>query len=136
MTQKTSDEVYFEIWKIEQENGKTRWTITTFFLTVSFGILGISFQAGSPLVGNSQRIVALILYWFGFFVFFQFSLYSRYLRGRLRKMEADREVTFDIQSEVDKFMKEGIRASFPVQQLLFVFGILYTVGVLLLFSLL
>ncbi len=133
MAKKTSDEVYLEIWKIEQENGKTRWTVTSFFLSVSFGILGISFQADILLASHIQRIVGLILYWFGFFVFFQFSLYSKYLRGRLRKMEDDEGVSFDIQSEADKFMYKTIKAPFPAQKLLLIFGILYTAGVVLLF---
>jgi hypothetical protein len=133
MSKKTQDEIYIEIWKIEQENGKTRWTVTSFFLSISFAILGFSFQADTVLSSHVQRIVGLILYWFGFFVFFQFSLYSKYLRGRLRQMEQDGGVSFDIQSEADKFMYKGIKAPFPAQRLLLIFGILYTIGAIVLF---
>lgn len=39
------DDAYLEIWKIEQEHSRTRWTIATFFLSISFAVLGLSFDS-------------------------------------------------------------------------------------------
>lgn len=54
------DDAYLQIWKIEQDHSRTRWTVTTFFLSISFAILGLSFDpneslAGVKLFGLSKR---------------------------------------------------------------------------------
>jgi len=39
-----NDDVYLKIWDIEQKHTTTRWTLMTFYLSVSFAIFGISLQ--------------------------------------------------------------------------------------------
>ncbi len=36
-----NDDVYLKIWDIEQKHTTTRWTLMTFYLSVSFAIFGI-----------------------------------------------------------------------------------------------
>jgi hypothetical protein len=88
------DDTYLQIWKIEQEHSRTRWTVTTFFLSISFAILGLSFDSRDNLTSlwninmpNLQRIIGLFVYWFGYSLFAQFNRYSNFLRKRLRDME-------------------------------------------------
>src|SRR5689334_18874941 len=58
-----SDETYLKIWEIDQANTNTRWTVTTFFFSISFAIFGFSFQAqlAYPLP-TVARISGLIIY--------------------------------------------------------------------------
>ncbi|NTW01962.1 MAG: hypothetical protein HGA19_11845 [Oscillochloris sp.] len=60
----------------------------TFFLSISFAIFGLSFQAQitSPLRSIS-RISALVIYWFGVLLFLRFHTYNRLLRQYLRDLE-------------------------------------------------
>jgi hypothetical protein len=133
------DDTYLQIWKIEQEHSRTRWTVTTFFLSISFAILGLSFDArDNPayLWGFSlpdlQRLIGLFVYWFGYFLFAQFNRYSNFLRSRLREMETKKQVSFTLQSDSRDFMYPRWRSAFSASRLLFYFGILYTISVVLL----
>jgi hypothetical protein len=38
-TEATKDDIYMQIWQGEQDHTRTRWTVTTFFLSISFAIL-------------------------------------------------------------------------------------------------
>jgi hypothetical protein len=58
-----SDETYLKIWEIDQANTSTRWTVTTFFFSVSFAIFGFSFQAQLAYpIPTVARISGLIIY--------------------------------------------------------------------------
>lgn len=136
----SQDVAYLEIWKIEQTHSRTRWTVTTFFLGISFAILGTSFEAatevfsifGSTILNLSdfQRITGLLVYWFGYILFMQFNRYTSFLRNQMRKMEKEELVSFSIQREADKFMYAGTKAKFSAKWLLFYFGLIYTAIVL------
>ena len=58
----SADEVYATIWKVEQDHNRTRWTVTTFFLGLSFAIFGFSFReniSGNALIpqhGGYRRL--------------------------------------------------------------------------------
>ena len=39
-----NDETYLKVWEIEQNHVNTRWTVATFFFSISFAIFGFSFQ--------------------------------------------------------------------------------------------
>lgn len=130
---KTQDNTYLEIWKIEQDHSRTRWTVTTFFLSVSFAILGISFQETTNPPGtlglsfsDIQRITGLLIFWFGFVIFVQFNRYTNFLRNQLRTMEKQKSVNFTIQLDADEFMYSKVKAAFSAKWLLFYFGLLYT----------
>jgi hypothetical protein len=135
------DDAYLEIWKIEQEHSRTRWTITTFFLSISFAILGLSFdikdnQAAVNILGlslpDAQRIIGLLIYWFGYILFLQFNRYTNFLRDRLKNMEIQKFVSYSFQSDAREFMYSKLRSTFSATWLLFYFGILYTAIVVLL----
>lgn len=129
------DETYFQVWRIEQEHSRTRWTVTTFFLSVSFAILGLSFdpkiyENGLNAFGLSlpdvQQLIGLSVFWFGYFLFRQFDRYTQFLRSRLREMEKQKQVGFTFQTDARDFMYSKVRAAFTASRLLFYFGILYT----------
>ncbi|OQA18868.1 MAG: hypothetical protein BWY63_01910 [Chloroflexi bacterium ADurb.Bin360] len=136
------ESTYMAIWEIEQEHSRTRWTVTTFFLSVSFAILGASFQMSATaaqvqansILGLSlsdiQRITGMLIFWFAYILFIQFNRYANFLRGQLRKMEKEHLVSFTIQTEADNFMYSKIKAAFSAKWLLLYFGALYTVIVL------
>ena len=135
------DGAYLEIWKIEQDQGRTRWTVTTFFLSISFAVLGLSFdikdgQAGLSVLGlslpDAQRVIGCFIYWFGYALFLQFNRYTNFLRSRLREMEEQKLVSFSFQSDARRFMYSKLRAAFSASWLLFYFGLLYTVIVIIL----
>ena len=92
------DQVYLKIWVLEQQQTSTRWTVATFFLSVSFAIFGFSFQAGLaaplPLVARAS---GLAIYWFAYALYLRFNVYTRFLRGYLRELEARRRTTLDVQ---------------------------------------
>lgn len=129
------DDAYLQIWKIEQDHSRTRWTVTTFFLSISFAILGLSFDPNETLAGvklfglsmpNVQRFIGLFIYWFGIALFLQFNRYTTFLRSRLRDMEKQKLVSFNFQSEAREFMYSNTRAAFSAKWLMIYFGILYT----------
>lgn len=80
------DELYFKIWEREHSDMQARWTITTFFMSVSFAILGFSLQAKptstSALI--AQSIVALAVYWFAYLLNKRLYYYTTFLRTQLR----------------------------------------------------
>lgn len=135
------DEAYLEIWKIEQDHSRTRWTVTTFFLSISFAIMGLSFNpsdsvANAGIFGLSlpdvQRFIGVFIFWFGYALFVQFNRYTNFLRTRLREMEQQKLVSFTFQSDAREFMYSKARATFSASWLLFYFGLLYTGIVVLL----
>lgn len=135
------DDTYFQIWKIEQEHSRTRWTVTTFFLSISFAILGLSFDSRDNLTSlwninmpDLQWIIGLFVYWFGYSLFAQFNRYSNFLRKRLRDMEEKKQVSFSLQTEAKSFMYSKFHSAFSASWLLIYFGVLYTIVVLLLLT--
>ncbi len=136
--EKSGESIYMAMWKIEQEHSRTRWTIATFFFSVSFAIFGLSFTTATPVgssINHLQRIAGLVLYWFSFVLFYQFNRYTRYLRGRMIEMERKGEVPFTFQSDANKFMYGRVRRFSSATWLLFYFGLLYLGAVILLISL-
>lgn len=124
------DEQYLKIWEIEQEHMRTRWTITTFFFSISFAILGFSFQP--QLVHSSAlalRICGSIVYWFGFSLFLHFYRYGIFLRKYMAKME-----TFN-QTSIRLIPPQSMGKRLRTIHLLAAFGVIYVGGISLLFLL-
>jgi protein-S-isoprenylcysteine O-methyltransferase Ste14 len=135
------DNAYLEIWKIEQDHSRTRWTVTTFFLSISFAVVGLSFDPSdsveqTALFGISmpdiQRIIGVFIFWFGYALFRQFNRFTNFLRTQLRNMENEGLVSFTFQSEAREFMYSGISGLFSASRLMFYFGVLYTIVIVLL----
>src|SRR5437868_2053384 len=89
---KIDNDTYLRLWQLEQEHGRTRWTIATFFMGISFAIFGFSFQKEvAPLTAGIARITGLVIYWFAYMLFLRFFSYGNTLRGYIRELEqADR----------------------------------------------
>jgi len=135
---KSREDVYLSVWKIEQDHSRTRWTVATFFFSISFAIFGFSFTTATPLgspINHIQRLAGLVLFWFSFALFFQFNRYTRYLRARLKNMEQNGEVRFAFQSDAGKAMYSRAQRFFSATWLLFYRGLVYTAAVMVLIAL-
>lgn len=121
---------YFQIWQIEQQHMNSRWTVATFFFSISFAIFGFSFQAYSNhLIPQIARISGMLIYWFAFLLFRRFNTYTEILRTLLYEMEITGKTTLDLQQRVRQRMRRDPRRRVTATRLLLAFGILYTLGV-------
>ncbi len=131
---KLKDSNYLKIWQSEQAYTRNRWNITTFFMGVSFAILGFSFQATlTPPASLAIRISGLLIYWFAYFLYLHFYRYTNFLRSYLLEMETSNRVTLDIESKAKSMLHPKKRLS--TTHLLLVFGLIYTFGITLLWFL-
>lgn len=133
---KFDDDAYLKIWQVDQEHSKSRWTLTTFFMSVSFAILGFSFQDKlAPSTSLAIRISGLLIYWFAYVMFQRFFDYNRVLRTYLLEMEKSGRTSFDIQGRTNVALRARSNKLASSGRLLLYFGLLYTVGVVLLWLL-
>jgi hypothetical protein len=119
------DDAYLKIWAVEQEHVRTRWTVATFFMSVSFAILGFSFQqnlAGSAAL--AIRLSGLLIYWFAYLLFSRFNDYSQFLRTYLAEMESAKRTRLDLQSKARTALRKRSARRLSAGQLLLVFGVL------------
>jgi len=124
------DGVYLKIWQAEQQHMRTRWTVVTFFLSISFAILGFSFQNKLSLSeALAIRISGLFIYWFAYALLLHFYAYTKFLRAYLIEMEKSGRTTLDIQSKAHT-SRLGASKPLSTTKLLFFFGLIYTVGVI------
>lgn len=127
------DATYLKIWEIEQGHTSTRWTVATFFLSVSFAILGFSFQAQLTYPPSLiARVSGLFIYWFAYLLFTRFNLYTELLRTYMYELELQKRTSLDIQTRTRQKLRAGLRWHLSATRLLFYFGLLYTSGVALL----
>lgn len=122
------DNLYLKIWEIEQAHSSKRWTITTFFLGISFAVLGFSFTTEKVgLLVLPQYLAAVISYWFAYMIFVRLNDYTRFLRDYLSGFESSGAVSFRLQANSRTYMSK--RQQFSTTKLLLYFGIIYTVGI-------
>lgn len=134
---KNLDEWYFKIWSAEQEHTKIRWTVSTFFFSVSFAIFGFSFQTNlAPTLAHIARLSGLVIYWFAFLIFLQFNQYTKFLRAYLRALENQGKITLKLQLETQKNSKSRGKKFLSATKLLIYFGFTYSVVVLSLYLIL
>ena len=127
------DETYLKIWQVDQEFVKTRWSVTTFFMSISFAILGFSFQSSlRPQESFAIRVAGIFIYWFACFLYSRFYGYTRFLRSYLIEMEKAKRTRLDIQSKAYSSTHGGTAQRISTGRWIFVFGLIYTVGVILL----
>ncbi|MBV6622526.1 MAG: hypothetical protein KI793_06180 [Rivularia sp. (in: Bacteria)] len=127
-TDLNAQEIYFKVWEREQEHTKTRWNVTTFFVSISFAIFGISLQTKNPSAPPIiSHVAALAVYWFAFVLFWRFNSFTNYLRDYLRNMESSAIVNIDVQTKMDNTIHANRWIS--TFNLLFYFGVFYTVAV-------
>ena len=126
---------YLKIWEVEQENMRTRWTIVTYFITISFAILGFSFQTSlTHSASLALRICGMLVYWFGFIFFMRYYAQSNYLRAYLLELEKTHRTALDIQSRGLIDRKDFLKAV-PTPWLIIVFGLLYVASIFVFFFL-
>jgi hypothetical protein len=95
------DDLYIKIWLADQEFVKTRWTITTFFMSVSFAILAYSFQTNlTTATALAIRVCGLAVYCFAVVMYLHFYEHNKFLRKYLIRMEKLSRTTLDIQSKL------------------------------------
>jgi hypothetical protein len=130
------DASYLKIWEVEQEYRRSRWTIVTFFSSVSFAIFGLSFQ--DHLASPAQlvlRLSGVIVYWFGYLLYLYHYNWTRFLRTYLRELERTGRTTFNIQRESDVAFHRDRGGKFGAGKLLLSFGLLYSGGIGVLWAL-
>lgn len=121
------DELYIKIWEVEQRHVTTRWTVSTFFFSISFAIFGLAIQAEkSPLPLYVTTLVAIAIYWFSYALYLRFNDYTDYLRSRLQEMEEDGLTTLDLQSKAAPYLEQ--KKKYHAIKLIKFFGILYTIA--------
>jgi len=115
---------YLKITEIEQSFVKLRWSIVTFFITVSFAIFSFSLQNKSLAVPiYLQQSLAILVYWFAFLVHIILFKYSMFLRNYLKKMEENNETSLRLRTETDMHLSNW---NITITQLLIILGVLYT----------
>lgn len=123
---KNLNDDYLKIWQTEQEDIKLRWTLVTFFITVSFAIFGFSVQNKIQTIpAFLQQILAILVYWFAFLIHIILHKYTMFLRDYLRKMENNNETNLRLRTGADEFLSHGFNIS--VTSLLVILGCLYTI---------
>jgi len=122
--------IYLTLWEGEQEHTRTRWTVTTFFISVSFAIFGFSLQTSNPPVPlYVVHLSSLAIYWFAYLLFLRFNRFTRFMREYLKDMERTGKVSVDLQTQADEAMREHSQKYLSASNLLFAFGLLYSVTV-------
>jgi hypothetical protein len=127
------DEIYMKIWETEQKYINTRWNNVTFFIGISFAILGFSFQSNlTPAGAFAIRISGLVLYWFAYAFYVHFYVYTHFLRSYLIEMENSGRTNYNIQGRVKASVNTGINKHLSTRKLLLYFGTFYSLGIILL----
>jgi hypothetical protein len=121
------DETYLKIWEIEQSFTERRWTVVTFFMSVSFAIFGLSLQVEKPIVPLIvPQLSAVAIYWFTYLLFLRFNDFTAFLRAYLQEMELANQTTINLQSKSKEFL--NARGKPSSTRLLLYFGIAYTIA--------
>ena len=133
------EDIYVKLIRAEQEHTRTRWTVVTFFMSISFALLGFSFQIKlASLESFAMRISALFIYWFALALFWRFATFSEDLGEGQRMIEKFGNIRFNIHEIGEGKRKRGFWKGFwhrlPSNWLLFGFGVLYTIGVVILWK--
>ncbi len=130
-----SDDHYLKIWEVEQAHERHRWTITTFFVGLSFGAASFSFQSTlEPTSAIALRVGAVAIWWFACIFFTRFSIASEVLRTYLHHLEDEGKTTFRIQSTYWQALRKRLITKVSALQILVAVGVVYT-GALLYISL-
>jgi hypothetical protein len=127
------EDTYIKLVQVEQEHTRTRWTVATFFMSISFALFGFSFQ--NKLIPSellAMRLSALFIYWFALALFWRFATFSEYLGVCQRKLKKTRFKIHEIEEEHKLKFWKGFWHRLPSKWLLFGFGIFYILGVIVL----
>lgn len=123
------DEIYLRIWEKQQDFMGSRWSVMTFFLSISFALFGLSIQgqASSSLpVIATQRFAGLLIYWFAFSLYVRYHNWSMFLRNLLEDLEGRTSEYLTLQTQWKKH-ETRFQRSTSTSRILLYFGIIYTV---------
>ncbi len=124
--------LYLTLYQADLTHTTIKWTVTSFFMGISFALLGFSFQVSLPFTSAfAVRIAALAIYWFAYVLYLHYYVYNVFLREYLTTMETSGRVYFDVQQETQKSLRKGNKL-LRVKRLLLSFGIIYGIGIILL----
>ena len=124
--------LYMKVWESSSEHGRIRWTVATFFMSVSFALFGFSLHSGAEKESLviAERGTAIGVYWFTYILFMRFHQYTSFLRKYLRSLEEQGKVDYDLQAKIDEEMRPG-RKWKGTEHLLLYFGLVYTLSAIL-----
>ncbi len=129
-------DLYLKVWEKEQSYIQIRWTVVTFFISISFAIFGFSFNISNPkLPIIIPQLVGCVIYWFAFLTHLVLYDLTEYYREYLLRMEKEDLVKYDVRTEANRFFTER-RKRFGRPHptaLLAYFGIGYSVAIALIF---
>ena len=121
-------EIYMKVWDGDQAYQRYRWTIVTFFIGVSFAILGLSFQTritAVPLL--FMRLFGISIYWFAYGLYSFFYGYTTVFRKYLKEMEESGKVSINLQTRFGDFRSSSLlHKVMSAKRFLLLFGALYT----------
>ncbi|BDA75984.1 hypothetical protein CAL7716_101500 (plasmid) [Calothrix sp. PCC 7716] len=127
-------DLYLKVWEKEQSYIQIRWTVVTFFISVSFAIMGFSFNISNPkLPIIIPQLIGCGIYWFAFLVHLVLYDLTEYYREYLLSMEREGLVKYDVRTRANKFFSERrnkLGRPHPTALLAY-FGIGYTLVVVL-----
>lgn len=121
----SNDEIYLRIWEKHQDGLNSRWNITILLTTASFYIFYISFKETLSVHSTIIRIVALIIFWYGYAFYKRYSNWSHHIRTYLKEMEGTAS-TIKIQSQWDISPWKKSKF-FSNNRILLYFGITYSI---------
>lgn len=124
--------LYLKILEVQYQYSSRRWTIATFFFSISFAVIGFSYQNNTsqvPLI--IQQLTGIFIYWFSYYLFVRLNNYNQFLRHYLKKMEEKDSFCFDFQTKTQEWMKQNKSHKISSTKMLGYFGILYTITIII-----
>jgi hypothetical protein len=80
--------LYLTLFQADLTHTTIRWTVTSFFMGISFALLGFSFQTSFSFISAlAIRVSAIAIYWFAYILYLHYYDYNVFLRDYLLKME-------------------------------------------------
>ena len=127
----SENEQYMKIWENDLSFQKLRWTIVTFFIGISFGVLGLSFQTKLDFLALfAMRLTGVFIYWFGWAMHMHHRRFNNALRAILLDMETSGQVSLHLESQIKNHLKSLFRKRISGTGLITIFGCIYTAEVL------
>jgi hypothetical protein len=127
----SENELYMKIWENDLSFQRLRWTLVTFFIGISFGVLGLSFQTKLDFLALlAMRITGVFIYWFGWAMHMHHRRFNNALRAILLDMEVSGQVSINLQIQIKKHLNSLFRKRISVTALITIFGCIYTAEVL------
>lgn len=131
--QKHERSLYLTLFQADLTHTTIKWTVTSFFMGISFALMGFSFQTNFSFTSAlAVRVSAIAIYWFAYILYLHYYDYNLFLRDYLLKMESSGRVEFDVTLKTQESLRKKSKR-IRVKRLLLVFGLIYCLGIMVLF---